>query len=180
MPAWSPEKVHRKIGDMVTDLMANADWMKDRFNNDFTPTIQTATAFPVTSAYRPDLPEVSRERYDRVQDFGPRWNENSGGRPMTSLKGYGWLGLMPTHSGGVMSEFSASAPVDRSDLSKGYMNFPQVVPTLNRSEVDYLLKEPQGLPGIPAKDRAISDSVYQKAYDWANARRLQGLDPFID
>ena len=123
MPAWSPEKVHRKIGDMVTDLMANADWMKDRFNNDFTPTIQTATAFPVTSAYRPDLPEVSRERYDRVQDFGPRWNENSGGRPMTSLKGYGWLGLMPTHSGGVMSEFSASAPVDRSDLSKKY-KFP--------------------------------------------------------
>lgn len=157
-----------------------SDWMGERFAQDYTPTVVEELAFPATSSYRPDLPEVSKAQYDRVKDFGPRWNENSGGSPMTSLKGYGWLGLMPTHSSGAMSEFSASAPIDRRDPSKGYMNFPQVVPTLNRSEVDYLLKEPQGLPDIPTKDRAISDSVYQKAFDWANTRRMQGLDPFID
>jgi hypothetical protein len=146
----------------------------------YAPSLLMADSFPITSQYRPDLPSALRQNFNRAKDFGPRWNENANSNPMTSLKGYGWLGLMPTQSGGVMSEFSGSAPIDRKKPEKGWMNFPHVVPSLNRSEVDYLLTEPKGLAAIPTNNRAIDDSVYQKALQWAQMRRLQGLDPFID
>lgn len=146
----------------------------------YAPTSLIADTFPLTSQYRPDLPKASKARFDRVKDFGPRWSENANSNPMTALKGYGWLGLMPTKSGGVMSEFSSAAPVDFKDYSKGFHDFPSVVPMLNRREVDYLLTEPKTLPAIPTKDRATDNVIHGKALDWANLRRLQGLSPFID
>lgn len=129
----------------------------------YAPTSLMADAFPLTSQYRPDLPKAKAGQ-DRAK-YGPRWDFRDG------AKGYGWLGPMPTKQG-VMTEYSTE---DRQGRG-----LPQVVPTLNRSEIDYLLTAPQGRPAIPQKNRLIDDSMYQKAQDWAALRRLQGLSPFID
>lgn len=137
----------------------------------YAPSLLMMNAFPATSAYRPDLPAVSKQKFDRVKDFGPRWNESGQAPTKTSLKGYGWLGLMPTKDGGVMSEYSTGD-------ERG--SFPQVNPLLNRQEVDWLLGSPQGRPAIPSKARSIDDSMFNKAQAWAQMRRMQGLDPFID
>ena len=146
----------------------------------YTPSEIMAMMFPQTSAYRPDLPRPVSGQFDRVKDFGPRWSENAQNKPMTSLKGYGWLGLMPSKSGNVMSEFSGSSPIDPRDLQKGFIDYPQVTPTLNSEEIKYLLNEPGSLPSIPTRARAIDDSIYKKANRWASLRGLQGLSPFID
>lgn len=146
----------------------------------YAPSLLMMNAFPATSAYRPDLPKALPAQFNRAKDFGARWSENANSNPRTALKGYGWLGLMPTKSGGVMSEFSTAAPLDRNDYSKGFMDFPSVVPSLNRKEMNRLLSEPESLAPIPTKDRAIDDSVFQKALEWAKLRQLQNLSPFID
>lgn len=129
----------------------------------YAPDIYMAQAFPETSAYRPDLSRPMRG-LDR-RDFGQRHDIASG------AKGYGWLGPMPTKQG-VMTEYSTE---DRQGRG-----LPQVVPTLSRAEIDYLLTAPQGRPAIPQKNRLVDDSMYQKAQNWAALRRLQGLSPFID
>lgn len=129
----------------------------------YAPTSLMADAFPLTSKYRPDLPKAKAGQ--NRSGFGPRWDFRDG------AKGYGWLGPLPTRNG-VMSEYS-------SEDSQG-QGMPQMVPTLTRTEVDYLLSEPKGRPSIPSKDRLTDDSMFQKAQTWAAMRRLQGLSPFID
>lgn len=133
----------------------------------YAPSLLMMNAFPATSAYRPDLPAVAQQKFDRVRDFGPRWNESVQAPTKTSLKGYGWLGLMPTKDGGVMSEYSTGD--DRG-------SYPLVNPLLNRQEVDWLLGSPNERP----KAGSIGASAYDKANAWAQMRRMQNLDPFID
>ena len=103
-----------------------------------------AEAFPLTSQYRPDLPKP-RTGQDRSK-YGPRWDFRDG------VKGYGWLGSLP-HGEGVMTEYSAEDSAGRG--------LPQFVPTLNRSEVDYLLTEPKARPasGIEFKVRSVLKKI---------------------
>lgn len=130
----------------------------------YAPEEYMAMLFPQTSAYRPDLPRAMRGM-DR-STFGQRHDIASG------AKGYGWLGPMQAQSGGPMTEYSATNAAGR--------DFPQVTPMLTAEEMQYLLTEPRGLPGIPTRARAIDDSVYRKARNWADLRGLQGMSPFID
>lgn len=139
--------------------------------SNFAPSLLMSQAFPLTSQYRPDLPAAINQKFDRVKDFGARWNPSANAPTKTSLKGYGWLGLMPTKDGGVMSEFSTE------DQRGAY---PVVNPLLNRREMDYLLTNPKGWASIPSKDKVTEDSAMRKAQAWAQMRRMQGLDPFID
>lgn len=130
----------------------------------YAPSQEMAMLFPQTSAYRPDLPSaMSRGSYDDPRQF----MRHVGVEP----KGYGYLGPMKTKSGSEMTEFS---------MGDKYGPFPSVVPTLTAEEIQYLLSEPEGIPAIPRKDRAIDDSVYNKAKSFAGLRRMFGLDPFYD
>ena len=74
------------------------------------------------------------------------------------VKAKGYFGLLPHLEGGMSTEIS-------SEDNKG--EFPLLVPTLTKSEVNLLLsgKEP-------------TDEIYQKAIQWAEFRRSQGLSPF--
>ena len=137
----------------------------------YAPSEVMAMLFPQTSAYRPDLPKASTQSYNRVNDFGPRWNEQTQSAPMTALKGYGWLGPMLNKSGNVMSEYSMT--------DENGNTFPSFVPTLNAQEVQYLMYA-NGLPSIPTQARAFDDSIYNKAKSFAGLRRMQGLSPFYD
>ena len=130
----------------------------------YAPQDYMAMLFPQTSAYRPDLPQAM-QGLDR-RSFGQRHDIASG------AKGYGWLGPMQSISGGPMTEYSSTNAAGR--------DYPQVVPTLTAQEMQYLLSEPRGLPSIPTRNRAIDDSVYRKATEWAKLRGLQGMSPFID
>ena len=78
---------------------------------------------------------------------------------------------MQARDGNVMTEFSMT---DRG------RDFPALVPTLNRAEVDYLLTAPDRVPSIPTQERALDQAAYQKAREFAGARERLGLSPFID
>ena len=130
----------------------------------YAPSEVMAMLFPQTSAYRPDLPKaMQRGTYDDPRQF----IRHSGMEP----KGFGYLGPMKAKSGREMTEFS---------MSDKYGDFPSIVPTLNAEELLYLLSEPQGMPNIPRRNRAIDDSVYNKAKSFAGLRKMQGLSPFYD
>ena len=120
--------------------------------------------FPQTSAYRPDLPSpMQGGTYDDPRQF-MRYSA-------PQAKGFGYLGPTKTKSGSEMTEFS---------MGDKYGSFPSVVPTLSAEELKYLLSEPQGIPSIPSKARALDDSIYNKAKSFAGLRRMQGLSPFYD
>ena len=74
------------------------------------------------------------------------------------VKAKGYFGLLPHADGGMSTEIS-------SEDDKG--EFPLLAPTLTKKEVNWLLsgKEP-------------TDEIYQKAIQWAEFRRSQGLSPF--
>lgn len=74
------------------------------------------------------------------------------------VKGKGWMGLLSRPDGGVSSEISSEDNVGE---------FPLLVPTLSKTEVNHLLS---------GKDP--TDEIMQKAIQWAEFRRSQGLDPF--
>lgn len=73
-------------------------------------------------------------------------------------KGKGFFGLLPNSEGGYSTEISSE-----DDLGE----FPLLAPTLNKTEVDWLLS------GKPP-----TDEIYEKAISWANFRRSKGLSPF--
>jgi hypothetical protein len=76
-----------------------------------------------------------------------------------SAKGKGYFGPLPTlDGGGVSTEISSE-----DDLGE----FPLMVPTLSKDEINHLLSGAEP-----------TDSIYGKAISWANSRRKQGLSPF--
>lgn len=75
-----------------------------------------------------------------------------------SPKGKGYFGLLPNADGGVSTEISAE---------DGQGEFPLIVPTLTKDELQLLLR-----------NEDPTDDIYRKAEMWAAARRQQGRDPF--
>lgn len=142
-----------------------AEWDRDRISRRIEAELAAleSSTLPYTQQYRPDLPRpvAGAER----AEFGPRHDLRDG------AKGYGWLGPMQARDGNVMTEFSMT---DRG------RDFPALVPTLNRAEVDYLLTAPDRVPSIPTQERALDQAAYQKAREFAGARERLGLSPFID
>jgi hypothetical protein len=74
------------------------------------------------------------------------------------VKGKGYFGLLPVKGEGVASEISM-----QDDIGE----FPLLVPTLTKKEIDYLLS-----------GNDPTNEIIEKAIDWANQRRGQGLSPF--
>ena len=73
-------------------------------------------------------------------------------------KGLGYFGALPHKAGGVSTEISSE-----DDAGE----FPLLVPTLSRAEINSLLADEQP-----------SDAIYDKAQSWANMRRSKGMSPF--
>lgn len=75
------------------------------------------------------------------------------------VKSTGYFGFIPHSDGGLSTEISREDEWGRE--------YPLLVPTLSREEIDTLIN-----------NRDIDQRIEDKAYDWAISRREQGLSPF--
>jgi hypothetical protein len=74
------------------------------------------------------------------------------------IKGKGYFGELPTKSGRTATEIS-------SENDDG--EYPLIVPTLTKKELDHLLS-----------DEKPTDEIYDKAESWARTRKKNGQSPF--
>ena len=74
------------------------------------------------------------------------------------VKGKGYFGELPTKSGRTATEIS-------SENDDG--EYPLIVPTLTKKELDHLLS-----------DAKPTDEIYDKAESWARDRKKNGKSPF--
>lgn len=87
-----------------------------------------------------------------------------------SLKGLGFLG--PLKSGdSAVSEYSIADSEKLKDQNGNYIDYPTLVPTLTREEIQSVLKAAKNKSELP-------DSVYDKAEAFALQRKAQGLPLF--
>ena len=116
----------------------------------------------------------------------PDPNQKSWYRDDGSLKGPGYLGMMQRRDGSNQYSGEISAGVDRSELGpqgknaplspEGYVDVPQMVPGLNRNEVDFLLDVPvnQQFKGNPQ----LASQIQDKALEFAKQRLAEGKPIF--
>jgi len=95
-----------------------------------------------------------------------------GDRKDGSAKGMGFFGELERPDGGVSTEISVGVGMNGEE-----MDIPLIVPTLNKKELDYLLK-------TDLKDKSFFSnmprSIMKKAFDHANAHVKAGKSPFAD
>jgi len=94
------------------------------------------------------------------------WGRRADGSP----KGRGWLGMMRNANGGVSSELSIGVQIDGKEV-----DIPSLVPTLDQSEVKWLLNEP-----VDSLAKNIPNSILLKAVDHAKKRMRGGNSPFYE
>lgn len=79
-----------------------------------------------------------------------------------TMKGKGYFGLLPNMAGGVSTEISSEFTHNGKNIE-----YPLIVPTLTKEELDYLLA-----------NNPPTEEIYKKAEDFAKQRIQQGLSPF--
>jgi len=94
------------------------------------------------------------KRYSGQQSIAPHGLRHTG----DSAKGSGYFGKLDTPDGGAMTEYSA-------EDEQG--EYPLVVPTLTKEELDRLVSGKGDTEEVDAKARA-----------WAKSRRKEGKSPF--
>jgi hypothetical protein len=98
-----------------------------------------------------------------------RWDEATQAY-VGPLKGDGWLGPLikpgsSPHNPTVMSEYSIDDEINGQPVQ-----YPSIVPTLSKSEVQSILNSNE--------EDKLPDSVYRKAKDFATQRLATGQSPF--
>ena len=83
-------------------------------------------------------------------------------------KGLGFFGKLKRPDGGISTEISVGIEMDGKEVL-----IPALVPTLDQSEIDTLLKMKLGKEPIPR-------SIIVKAAEHARSRMNKGLSPFAD
>lgn len=96
------------------------------------------------------------KQYSTGQGLAPYELRHSG----EGVKGKGYFGKLPAKGGSVSTEIS-------SENDEG--EYPLIVPTLTKKELDHLL----------AGDKP-TDEIYDKAESWARTRKKSGKSPFAD
>lgn len=94
-----------------------------------------------------------------------------GNRPDGSKKGAGYFGVIKRPDGKVMTEISIGVALDGKETL-----IPLIVPTLDKKELDYLIKS-----NVKSKDffSKLPPTIINKAVDHAVGRMKNGLSPFI-
>jgi hypothetical protein len=107
------------------------------------------------------------------------------------LKGTGYLGMMarrdqpysqsqkPVSVSGEISSGATRQEMGNPNAkisSEGYVDFPQMVPTLNKNELDYLLDTP--MKDLERNNPDLSERIRQKSIDFAKQRQSQGKGYF--
>jgi hypothetical protein len=95
-----------------------------------------------------------------------------GKRPDGSMKGKGYFGEIKRPDGKVSTEISIGVGLNGKETL-----IPLIVPTLNKSELDYLIKG-----DLEAEDfmDKLPESIIDKAVDHAVMRMKQNKSPFAD
>lgn len=86
-------------------------------------------------------------------------------RPDGTPKGRGFLGVLPRPDGGVSTELSLSDKIKGKEVF-----YPAMVPTLDRKEIDFLLKN--------KPTAKLPTSILDKAYNNAVDRMNKGMSTF--
>jgi hypothetical protein len=95
-----------------------------------------------------------------------------GMRPDKTAKGSGYYGEIKRPDGNVMTEISVGVGLNGKETL-----IPLVVPTLNKSELNYLMRsDPQSQMFMEKMPKSIMD----KAVDHAVMRMKEGKSPFAD
>ena len=76
-----------------------------------------------------------------------------------TIKGKGYFGELPTKSGKKATEISS--------YNEEIGDYPLLVPTLNKREIELL-----------TSDEEPTEDIYNKAESWAKERKKQGKSPF--
>lgn len=130
-------------------------------------------------------PRVTTTETFRVGDLGPnyagpRYNNVTGREDSPYNKGLGWFGpLISKRKAGdvddvIMTEYSRTGSiVPGGDV----VDYPLLVPTLEETEVGWLL-ENLGVLNAQGKPKKIPDDIERKARNFARKRINQGLTPF--
>jgi len=106
---------------------------------------------------------------ERVKTYGLRTD----GTP----KGPGFFGELPRKDNPSSFSGELGATADLKTPDGRPVLFPLLVPTLTRQEIDYLLSTSK-LNSADPKARAIENTIYRKAQDFAAQRIAKGLSPF--
>jgi len=83
-------------------------------------------------------------------------------------KGKGYFGVLNRKDGGISTEISIGIEMDGKEIQ-----IPTLVPTLDKTEIDYLLNQWKEGDQIPKP-------IVDKAVDHAKQRMMKGLSPFAD
>jgi len=101
-----------------------------------------------------------------------RDKSNWGKRADGTDKGEGWLGVLDRPDGKVSSEISVGVELDGQEVE-----IPTLVPTLDKSEVQYLLENPINSTTF---NTPVGKSIMGKAVEHARRRLSTGQSPFAD
>ncbi len=104
-----------------------------------------------------------------VQDDSPPARGKYGLRPDGTPKGGGWLGPMTNALGQAVTEYSMQS--DAVKLNGARVDFPMLVPTLTRKELDAVLADSAKM----SYDAKVFAAARQKAVDFAKDRIAHGL-----
>lgn len=99
-----------------------------------------------------------------MADYGKRTDGNQ--------KGKGYFGELKRPDGGVSTEISIGVGLNGKEVQ-----IPLIVPTLSKSELNYLLK---GDPKSEDFMKNIPDSIIDKAVEYASSRLKQKKSPFAE
>lgn len=91
-------------------------------------------------------------------------------RPDGTMKGLGFLGVLRRPDGGVMSEYSIADSEKLKDAKGRYIDYPSLVPTLSKPEVQILLRLKPGDP--------VPQAIKDKAEKYALQRQAEGKPMF--
>lgn len=106
---------------------------------------------------------------EEIEEWGRRYN------PATSemdgdWKNAGWRGIITLPNGDVMTEYSTSDEIGGEEVG-----YPLIVPTTTDAELEIIA---QAI--MQGDDSLITQTIEDKAYNWAVARIGDGLSPFYN
>lgn len=109
----------------------------------------------------------SREATGKLEDA-----TSFGNRPDGTPKGTGYLGVLKDAKGNSVTEYSISS--EDVKVNGKEIDFPTIVPTLTKKEVDLMLTD------IIPNNKRIPDAIYKKAVAHAKKRITEGKSVFAD
>jgi len=148
-------------GNTVLDLLAGGVT-----DDGVSPTVYVTG----TQGGTPTLGETKQDVIETIT--APKTPVASNIRPDGTAKGNGYLGVLKASDGSDVTEYSMST--GDVTLNGKEIDFPSIVPTLTKQEVNLMLTD------IIPNNKPIPDAIVNKAIDHANKRIQEGKSVFAD